>query len=70
MKSPRILLGFAVLACITQPIAAQPTAPSPLTLKRIYASPEFFGERFGPARWLETGAGYTALDFGNGQGWS
>jgi dipeptidyl-peptidase-4 len=62
VKSPRILLGCAVLACITQPIAAQPTAPSQLTLEHIFASPEFLGERFGPARWLETGAAYTTLE--------
>jgi dipeptidyl-peptidase-4 len=62
VKSLRFLLGCIVLACATAPIAAQPTDASQLTLERIFASPEFFGERFGPARWLETGAAYTTLE--------
>ncbi len=32
-----------------------------LTLERLFASPEFFGERFGPARWLD-GDRYTTLE--------
>ncbi|MCH7563154.1 MAG: S9 family peptidase [Gemmatimonadetes bacterium] len=43
-------------------IGAQTPDPSLLTLERIYASPEFASERFGPARWLEDGSGYTTLE--------
>jgi dipeptidyl-peptidase-4 len=32
-----------------------------LTLDRLFASPEFFGEGFGPARWLEDGS-YTTVE--------
>lgn len=33
-----------------------------LTLERIFNSREFSSERFGPARWLEDGSGYTTLE--------
>jgi dipeptidyl-peptidase-4 len=33
-----------------------------LTLERIFSSSEFQPERFGPARWLEDGSGYTTLE--------
>lgn len=33
-----------------------------LTIDRIYNSTEFYSERFGPARWLEDGSGYTTLE--------
>jgi len=33
-----------------------------LTLERIFNSSEFSQERFGPARWLDDGSGYTTLE--------
>jgi dipeptidyl-peptidase-4 len=39
--------------------------PGVLTLDRLFASPEFFGERFGPARWLPDGR-YTTVEQGLG----
>ena len=33
-----------------------------LSVRSIYASPDFAGERFGPTRWLENGAAYTTLE--------
>ena len=39
-----------------------------LTVERIYASREFAAERFGPARWLEDGSGYTTLEEGRSGG--
>jgi len=33
-----------------------------LNLERIFSSDEFEPERFGPARWLEDGSGYTTLE--------
>ncbi len=51
---------WAVLTVAT--LRAQAVDPSVLTLARLYSSPEFFGERFGPARWLADGGGYTTLE--------
>ena len=36
--------------------------PSLLTVERIYDSSDFSAGRFGPARWLEDGSGYTTLE--------
>ena len=36
--------------------------PSLLTLDRIFSSGEFSSQRFGPARWLGDGSGYTTLE--------
>ena len=36
--------------------------PGMLTLDRLFTNNEFVSERFGPARWLEDGSGYTTLE--------
>ena len=63
------LLGSA-LSTAPRPLDAQLAAwpgaggsgqEEALTLERLFASPEFFGERFGPARWLD-GDRYTTLE--------
>ena len=36
--------------------------PSELSLERIFKDKEFRVERYGPARWLEDGSGYTTLE--------
>jgi dipeptidyl-peptidase-4 len=59
----KTLLAAAVLAT---PAAAQQADTSLLTVQRIYASPEFSPERFGPARWVDSGLGYTTLEKSNG----
>lgn len=41
---------------------AQNTDPGILTLDRIFTEREFTSERFGPARWLDDGTGYTTLE--------
>lgn len=57
---PRALLALTLLvACAPLPSAAQ--QEEALTLERLYDSPEFFEERFGPARWLSDGR-YTTLE--------
>ncbi len=61
MKSLRVLLGILVIL-LPASLLAQAGDQSKLTLERIFASPEFFPERFGPARWLEDGSGYTTLE--------
>jgi dipeptidyl-peptidase-4 len=60
---------IAVLCVLlAAPAGAQGPDPSRLTLQRIFASAEFFGERFGPARWLASGDAYTTLEGGAGGG--
>lgn len=49
------------LALVT-PFQGQAQDASDLTLERIYASPEFQSEFFGPARWLADGSGYTTVE--------
>ena len=60
------LLAAAPLAAQSAPAgaAAAPAVAdsSLLTVRRIYASPEFSGENFGPARWLEGGRAYTTVE--------
>ena len=56
-----ILLSFTITI-------AQTDDPSLLTLERIFSSSEFSGERFGPARWLKDGSGYTTLERADGGG--
>ncbi len=67
----RILIGLAFLF-ITATLQAgdvcdketpeEKTDPSLLTLERIYTDEDFESESFGPARWLESGEGYTTLE--------
>src|SRR5256885_5373242 len=39
-----------------------------LTLQRIFASRDFVGQRFGPARWLASGDAYTTIELAVGGG--
>ncbi len=53
-----LLLGIFV-----EPVWAEKVSdPSLLTLERIFSSDEFKTEKFGPARWLQDGTGYTTLE--------
>lgn len=56
------LLALLPLVAVPQ-LPAQERDASLLTLERIFASPEFRGGFFGPARWLEDGSGYTTLEW-------
>ena len=51
---------LAVAAAV--PVAAQQAPSSALTLDRLFASGDFFGDRFGPARWLDDGSGYVTVE--------
>jgi len=53
-----LLLLTLLVGCAPLASAAQEEA---LTLERLFNSPEFFGEGFGPARWLGDGR-YTTLE--------
>jgi dipeptidyl-peptidase-4 len=54
-----ILIGFIVSTVIVE---AREKNHHVLTLERIYKDDEFSLKRFGPARWLEDGSGYTTLE--------
>ncbi|MHC4242346.1 MAG: DPP IV N-terminal domain-containing protein [Planctomycetota bacterium] len=60
IKSYIITILFVVLA--ESVLAEEASDPSLLTLERIFSSDEFKPEKFGPARWLEDGSGYTTLE--------
>ena len=52
-----VLLGLAAPA-----VSASQDSDALLTPERIYDSDEFRLDRFGPARWLDDGSGYTLLE--------
>jgi len=54
------LLGALLIASSAR--GGDSSDPGRLTLERIFDSKEFKLERFGPARWLEDGSGYTTLE--------
>jgi len=58
----KIILGILFLFSICTSVIAQTDNPSLLTLERIFSSDEFSSGRFGPARWLVDGSGYTTLE--------
>jgi dipeptidyl-peptidase-4 len=57
-------ITFAVLAalCFAAPLQGQKADSSLLTVQRIYGSPEFRSQTFGPAKWLRDGSSYTTLE--------
>lgn len=61
----RFTLGARALLLLTLLVGCAPLASAAqeeaLTLERLFDSPEFFGEGFGPARWLSDGR-YTTLE--------
>jgi dipeptidyl-peptidase-4 len=62
MKRYRVWIGMGLILCLSASLFAQTADSTLLTLDRIYSSREFAAERFGPARWLEDGSGYTTLE--------
>ena len=58
MKKPIALLLFSVITFISQAQYDNGT----LDHERIFSSGQFFSERFGPARWIDNGDGYTTLE--------
>jgi len=62
------MLFLSAVVILGSPAAADPVAadetrdPSRLTLERIFEDREFRTERYGPARWLADGTGYTTLE--------
>jgi dipeptidyl-peptidase-4 len=62
MRSRTLARGALLAVTLATAARSQESDPSTLTLPRIFASREFFGQRFGPARWLATGDAYTTLE--------
>ncbi len=55
-------LALAAVLIAPAPAAAQQADSTLLSVQRIYGSPDFRPEFFGPARWLHDGASYTTLE--------
>ena len=58
----RAIQVVSLLALVARPAYSQTDDPSLLSVRRIYGSPEFKPELFGPARWLAGGTSYTILE--------
>lgn len=59
----RVLLVWGLLLLVAVPTTAQQAMdPAVLSLDRIFGTGDFAGDRFGPARWLDDGSGYTTLE--------
>src|SRR3989304_669592 len=59
MKRTRVLLCVILTLCSFHALGQD---RSLLSLERIFSSAVFRGDRFGPARWLADGSGYTTLE--------
>ncbi|MEN7551574.1 S9 family peptidase [Rapidithrix thailandica] len=57
------ITAFFLLGFFTTLGWAQKTPSGQLSLERIFSSNDFSSERFGPARWIEDGKGYTTLEY-------
>ena len=51
-----------IIGCLPVYGYAQAQNTSLLSLEQIFSSNEFSSERFGPAKWIDDGAGYTTLE--------
>ena len=60
MRTIRLAALLATIMAVR--LDAQLPAPATEMLRRIYASRDFSGQRFGPARWIEGGNAYTTLE--------
>lgn len=61
-KAPFIAMLFLCMTLFSGINSFAQDDRSMLTLERIFVDNEFATERFGPARWLEDGSGYTTLE--------
>jgi dipeptidyl-peptidase-4 len=57
-----IFLGLAATLTLSATASGQQADSTLLTVQRIYGSPEFKSQTFGPARWLGDGSSYTTLE--------
>ncbi len=59
-KTCGIFLTLLLIVCSN--LTGKQNDSTKLTLERIFSSDEFSQEKFGPARWLKDGSGYTTLE--------
>ena len=57
-----LIASIFVIALVPPPLGAEEIDPARLTLERIFGEDAVETERFGPARWLADGSGYTTLE--------
>ena len=57
-----LVLWICVIALVPTLLASEEGDPSRLTLERIFGEEKVTVERYGPARWLADGSGYTTLE--------
>ena len=61
-----VMIVLVVLLSISY-VWGQEADSSLLNLERLYSTSEFSQERFGPARWIDDGKGYTTLERSEGE---
>jgi dipeptidyl-peptidase-4 len=64
----RFVLASACVVAVFAPLQAQQSDSTLLSVQRIYGTPEFHGQTFGPTRWLEGGSSYTTLEDADSDG--
>ena len=63
-RAPRAAVApLALLIAVAAPLEAQIADSARLSVQRIFGSPEFVAESFGPTRWLDDST-YTTLEAG------
>ena len=62
MNGIKKLIILLLIFFYIQPVIGQEKDKSLVTIDRLFNSREFFGERFGPVRFLDNGTAYTALE--------
>jgi dipeptidyl-peptidase-4 len=64
IRTVRVSLATALVALAFVHTAVRAQVDEAAVLRRLFASRDFAGERFGPARWLGAGGAYTTLERG------
>jgi dipeptidyl-peptidase-4 len=65
------VIRFVLATCVgamSAPLQAQQSDSTLLSVQRIYGTPEFRSQAFGPARWLGDGSSYTTLEDADSDG--
>jgi dipeptidyl-peptidase-4 len=64
----RFALTCLLVLSLAAPARAQQADSTLLSVQRVYASPEFHTQTYGPARWLADGTAYTTLEDADSDG--
>jgi len=62
MRTRPILLAAVLVLSAVRPAPAQVPESVRASVHRVFATRDFAAERFGPARWIESGAAYSTLE--------